>query len=306
MPTYRADIEYEGTRYRGWQVQQNARTVAGELQRAIAAAGGRLRELGGSGRTDAGVHALGQTAHMRLEREVDAERIRAAINEELPADIHVSSLLRAHDRFHARHDAVSRTYLYQIARRRTALGKRFVWWVRQPLDVGRVAAAADTLTGRHDFRWFCEAPTQQASTVVLVDSVQVAEAGDLLLVRTTASHFLWKMVRRVVGTLVRVGTGEIQPAELAAWLEPRAADDPGVARWTAPPSGLFLERVAYPGEPPPGPLRPAVPVEAPRVAPGEVWLGPAGPRRADRSRAGTGARSAKRGAPRRRTARRRG
>lgn len=299
MPTYRADIEYEGTRYRGWQVQQNARTVAGELQWAIAAAGGRLRELGGSGRTDAGVHALGQTAHLRLEREVDAERFRSAVNEELPADIHVRSLLRARDRFHARHDALSRSYLYQLARRRTALGKRFVWWVRQPLDAGRMAAAASAFTGRHDFRWFCEAPAQQASTTVLVDSVQVAEAGDLLLIRIAASHFLWKMVRRLVGTLVRVGTGETASEELAAWLEPGAARDPGVARWTAPPAGLFLERVVYPGESALDPVRPAVPVDSCFLQQRGIWLGPEEPRRMERSRSRRATKGGKRRSVRR-------
>jgi len=299
MPTYRADIEYEGTRYSGWQVQQNARTIAGELQRAIEAAGGRLRELGGSGRTDAGVHALKQTAHVRLAQQVDSERFRFAVNEELPADIHVHSFLRARDSFHARHDAATRSYLYQIARRRTALGKRFVWWVRQPLDAERMAAAASALAGRHDFRWFCEAPSRQASTVVLVDSVEVVEAGDLLLVRIAASHFLWKMVRRLVGTLVRVGTGETASEELAAWLEPRGSDDPGVARWTAPPSGLFLERVVYPGEPPLDPIRPAVPVHVGAQTHDGIWLGPEGPPSGKRPRSKPAAKGRKRRSTRR-------
>lgn len=277
MPTYRTEIEYEGTRYSGWQVQPNARTIAGELQRAIEAAGSQLRELGGSGRTDAGVHALGQTAHVRLAREVHAERFRLAVNEALPADIHVGSFLRARDGFHARHDAATRSYLYQIARRRTALAKRFVWWVRRPLDSARMAAAASSLAGRHDFRRFCEASSRPASTVVLVESVEIAEAGDLLLIRIAASHFLWKMVRRLVGALVRVGSGETRSAELAAWLEPGGSNDPGIARWTAPPSGLFLERVVYPGEPPLGPIRPAVPVDSCLPRRGEIWLGPAEP-----------------------------
>ncbi len=158
MPTYRMTLEYEGTRYHGWQEQKNARSVSGELRRAIEEAGGTVRELGGSGRTDAGVHALAQVAHLRLARQVDPEPFRRAVNDRLPPDVHILSLAAAADRFHSRHDAVSRSYLYQISRRRTALAKRFVWWVKRPLDEGRMAEAAALLEGRHDFRLFCERP----------------------------------------------------------------------------------------------------------------------------------------------------
>ena len=121
MPNYRIDLEYEGTRYRGWQEQQNARSVAGELKRALSDAGADVAELGGAGRTDAGVHALQQVAHLRLRRAVDPEELRVTVNDRLPADIHVLSLVRAPEKFHARHDAVMRSYLYQVSRRRTAI-----------------------------------------------------------------------------------------------------------------------------------------------------------------------------------------
>src|SRR5258706_3698779 len=134
MPTYRLDCEYEGTRYRGWQEQQNARSVASELKRAIADAGGDVVELGGAGRTDAGVHALHQVAHLRLRAAVEPKPFRLAINDALPHDVHVLSMRKATDRFHARHDAVLRSYGYQISRRRTALAKRNVWWINRPLD----------------------------------------------------------------------------------------------------------------------------------------------------------------------------
>lgn len=264
MPTYRLTIEYEGTRYRGWQEQKNARSVAGEIRRAVAAAGGEIVELGGAGRTDAGVHALGQVAHLRLRSEVAPESFRRAINDALPADIHVAALAGAPDRFHARHDALWRAYLYQVSRRRTALGKRHVWWVKRPLDARRIESAAARLTGRHDFASFCESPREQASTIVVVDRVEVAEAGALILFRIVASHFLWKMVRRIVGALVRVGAGELSGEDLRRLLEgpPPAGATGGTAAWTAPPSGLFLERVAYRGEPGPGPLAPAFPIPA--------------------------------------------
>jgi tRNA pseudouridine38-40 synthase len=262
VPTYRLTLEYEGTRYRGWQEQQNAKSVAGELRRALEEAGGTVREIGGAGRTDAGVHALAQSAHLRLQRPVDPEPFRHEVNDRLPPDIHVLALAPAPDGFHARHDAVSRSYLYQISRRRTALAKRWVWWVKRPLDVRKMAEAAALLPGRHDFRLFCERPAEQTSTVVVVESVQVATDGALVLVRLMASHFLWKMVRRVVGTLVQVGGGDLDRAGFEALLAgqaPRAGR--GLpAEWTAPSSGLFLERVLYPGDPPLGPLAPAVPV----------------------------------------------
>jgi tRNA pseudouridine38-40 synthase len=263
MPTYRLNLEYEGTRYRGWQEQQNARSVAGELRRAIAEATKQNPDLGGAGRTDAGVHALAQTAHLRLPRPVDPERLRQDVNDLLPPDIHILSAVLAASDFHARHSAGSRSYLYQISRRRTALAKRWVWWVKRPLDAGAMAAAAARFAGRHDFRLFCERPAEQTSTLVVVEKVEVAEAGALVLVRLTASHFLWKMVRRVVGALVQVGAGELDAAAVSDLLRGVPAHGRGLpAEWTAPPSGLFLERVLYAGDPPLGPLVPAVPVSA--------------------------------------------
>jgi tRNA pseudouridine38-40 synthase len=260
VPTYRLTLEYEGTRYRGWQEQQNAKSVAGELRRAVEEAGGAVQEIGGAGRTDAGVHALAQAAHLRLRRPIDPEPFRRELNDLLPPDI--LALTPAPDRFHARHDAVSRSYVYQISRRRTALAKRFVWWVKRPLDVRRMTEAAALLPGRHDFRLFCEKPAEQTSTLVVVEGLEVKTDGALILVRFTASHFLWKMVRRVVGTLVQVGAGDLDRAGFERLLTGQAPrSGKGLpAEWTAPPSGLFLERVLYKGDPPLGPLVPAVPV----------------------------------------------
>jgi len=264
MPTYRLLVEYEGTRYHGWQEQRNARTVAGELLRAIEKVAGPVADLGGSGRTDAGVHALAQTAHLRLSRPVDAEPFRRAVNELLPADIHLLAVGAAPSTFHSRHDAVARSYLYQVSSRRTAFGKRYVWWVKQPLDLARMEQAAALLPGRHDFELFCERGAEQKSTVVVVERAELARFGALVVVRLVASHFLWKMVRRLAGALVEVGKGEIEPAALDALIRgaPRSEDGMKPAEWTAPPSGLFLERALYPGDPPLGPVAPAIPVAA--------------------------------------------
>ena len=259
--TYRLDLEYDGAGFHGWQIQKNARSVAGELTRAIQEAGADVRELGGSGRTDAGVHALGQVAYLRLAAEVDAEPLLHQVNDALPSGIHVSGLARAADGFHARHDAVRRSYLYQIQRHRTAFSRRYVWSVGESLDASVMASAARSFVGRHDFARFCERPKAQSSTTVVVDDVQVVEAGELLLVRITASHFLWKMVRRLVGSLVQVGSGRLSPEDLARLVaEPETATEQP-AKSTAPASGLFLERVEYPGEPEVGEVRPAFPRE---------------------------------------------
>ncbi len=267
MATYRLTVEYEGTRYHGWQEQKNARSVAGELRRALTEGGAEVMELAGSGRTDAGVHALAQVAHLRLRTGVEPGPLRRAANDSLPPDIHVLSLDAAPDRFHARHGAVTRSYLYQISRRRTAFGKPLVWWVKHPLDVGRMEEAARRFRGRHDFVLFCERPAEQPSTVVEMEGVVVETSGALVLVRLVASHFLWKMARRIVGTLVQVGSCALEPGEIEVLLAVKhGGEKPRFepARFTAPPSGLFLERVLYPGDPPLPPLRPVLEVSEER------------------------------------------
>jgi len=270
MATYRLDLEYEGTRYHGWQEQRNARSVAGELRAAIEKAGAEVVELAGSGRTDSGVHALRQTAHLRLRAARPAEPLRLAANDRLPADIQILGVWPARTGFHARHDAIARSYVYQLSRRRTALGKRWVWWVKRPIDVDRLREGASRIVDRHDFRRLCERPAEQPSTIVVMERVEVVEQGDLILIRLLASHFLWKMVRRVVGMLARVASGEMRPADLDDLLDPAAGEDLiDPAPYTAPPSGLFLERVLYPGEPGLAPLAAAVPVTM-RAEPGFV------------------------------------
>ena len=174
--------------------------------------------------------------------------------------MNVLALAPAAAGFHARHDAVRRVYRYRIATRRTAFGKPFVYWVKDDLDVAAMDRAARLLAGRHDFAGFCENPEGHDSTIVVVEEARVAapaEADGLVLVRIAASHFLWKMVRRVVGVLLEVGAGRMAEAQVGRLLVARASE---VARLTVPPSGLFLESVGYPGEPapePPHPLRPA-------------------------------------------------
>lgn len=253
-------IEYAGTRYSGWQIQNNARTVQGEIDRAVREVTKvSTFELYGSGRTDAGVHALAQIAHLDLPgaagRRVPAETLRRRINDVLPFDINILRVDPVRPHFHARHDAVARRYLYQIARRRTAFAKPFVWWVKDSLNDDAMRRTAARFVGTHDFRLFSDEDRSAKSTRVCVEAFDVHDHGDVLLVRIEASHFLWKMVRRLVGVLTEVGRGGLTPDQATRLLvEP----SPVPARLTAPPSGLFLDRVYYPSESREGPDESAV------------------------------------------------
>jgi tRNA pseudouridine38-40 synthase len=258
MPRFKLVIEYAGTRYSGWQIQKNARTVAGEIERAVAEVTRRDEfELYGAGRTDAGVHALAQVAHLELYTDLPPDSLRRRVNDALPADIHIRRIEKVAHRFHARHDAEARSYLYQISRRKTAFFKPFVWWIKEPLDVGRMRAAASPFVGMQDYASFSADEPGEKSTRVLVDRLEIAEDGDLVLIRIVGSHFLWRMVRRLVGVLAAVGRGELTPRQAGEFLEERS-DLPAVL--TAPASGLFLEAVFYRGDEGPGPLRAVISV----------------------------------------------
>ena len=262
MARFKVFIEYAGTKYSGWQIQKNARTVQGELTRVIMGVTGQKQfELYGSGRTDAGVHALEQVAHLDIITPTPPETLRRRINDELPSDIHVLKIELSQRRFHARHDAVSRSYLYQIARRRTAFGKNLVWWVRDDLDLAKMRATAELFSGMKDFRSFTDDSADEKSTVVAIERIEVGEDGDLVVIRVEGSHFLWKMVRRMVGVMVEVGIGHMTVDTAATFL----GRDSGIpAKLTAPASGLFLERVYYRGETRRPALRGCLDVKFPR------------------------------------------
>jgi tRNA pseudouridine38-40 synthase len=288
MPFYRLTVEYDGTKYAGWQVQPEARTVQGVLTDVL------RRETGqsdlvvrGAGRTDSGVHALGQVASMECKAPLAVERLLAALERALPADLAVRELRQVDGRFHARHDAVLRSYRYQIARRRSAFGKRCTWWVREPIDARAMTAAAAHFVGRHDFAALSRRDPAQTSTLVVVEECRVVDLGELVLVRIVASHFLWGQVRRMVGALVAVGRGEASPDEVPGWLTGRITP-PDEA---APASGLFLEKVMFAGEP--DELPPLVPVGVP-------WFGADAPRSNPQRRGAPAERRSAAGAGRRR------
>jgi len=256
MPRFKITIEYEGTRYSGWQIQKNARTVQGELQGAFRSVFKTSEfEFAGSGRTDAGVHALRQVAHLDVITVLAPEIIRIKTNDLLPSDINMLSVEHAEHGFHARHDAVARAYLYQISRRRSAFGKRFVWWVKDRLDIDAMRSAGALFTGLKDFRSFTADDPEEKSTKVQLHPIEIEEAGDLILIRVVGSHFMWKMVRQIVGVLAEVGRGAMTIADVEQLLRMHSNIP---AQLTAPPSGLYLERVFYEGERLEIPLRPVI------------------------------------------------
>lgn len=252
MARFKIYLEYEGTRYSGWQIQNNARTVQGDLVRVLKSVlQSDAFEFMGAGRTDAGVHALLQVAHLDAKTVLAPEIIRMKMNVALPADINILEIEKAPASFHARHDAEARSYLYQVSRRRTAFGKRYVWWVKDRLDADAMAKTLRLFAGIKDFRSFTDDSPEEKSTKVLIEKTELREEGDLILMRIVGSHFIWKMIRRIVGVTVHVGRGALDVEKVATFLHDYSNEP---ARLTAPPSGLFLEGVYYKGDSGPRPL----------------------------------------------------
>ena len=253
--TIRLDLEYDGTDFLGWQIQARGRTVQGELARA-------LRELlqepvtpVGSGRTDAGTHALGQVAHLRTGTNLPPERICRALNSLLPPDISVHSAAEAADDFHARYSAVSKRYRYRICSRKTAVDRRWVWSLRRNLDYDSMVAASADLAGTHDFRAFCNQHPVPDSFSCTVFHCGWERCGPEMRFEIEANRFLRHMVRIIVGTLVEIGLGKRLPnlaaslkGEIEGKVGPREVR--GLAGPTAPAMGLCLLEVNYPGEKP--------------------------------------------------------
>jgi tRNA pseudouridine38-40 synthase len=240
-------IEYNGTNYSGWQKQKNARSIQGTLIRVIedifkrTKAKSRLIDLQGAGRTDSGVHAYGQVAHLEADTMLAPEILMMKINDELPSDINILDVTKVKDTFHARHSAKSRQYIYRISRRRTAFQKRYVWWIKDRLDVNKMRISASLFKGMHDFSSFSEKDNKE-SPKVLVEDIEITENDYIIEIRIKASHFLWKMVRRIVGTLAEVGRGNLDEKHIKNFLT-SYSEVP--AKYTAPPSGLFLDKIFY-------------------------------------------------------------
>ena len=248
MPRYRLVLEYEGTGYAGWQRQNNSPSIQQALEDAFRSFCQEDVSLVGAGRTDAGVHALAQVAHVDLGRDWPEETVRNAVNQHLrPQPIAVLEAHKAGERFHARFDAVERLYRYRIVSRRAplALDLNRAWHVPRPLDADAMNEAAQVLVGRHDFTTFRDAQCQAASPVKTLDELSVTGAADEISVTARARSFLHRQVRSMVGSLVHVGEGKWTVDDLHDALERRERRACGVI---APACGLYLVSVDHPKE----------------------------------------------------------
>jgi len=241
---YRLNLEYDGSKLSGWQKQDDAPTIQGTLLAAAAELfEDKEVDIQGCGRTDAGVHALNYTAHLESSNgKISPAIVRKKLNDLLPPAIVVLEVAPCGERFHARHNCIGRSYLYQIAHRKTAFQRKYVWWVREQLNVKAMADAAQLFTGMHDFASFAEKQELKKSTQVQVNGIFLYDDKEMLRLRVIGSHFLWKMVRRMAGVLVEVGKGNLSAKDVAEFLK-TASTAP--SRLTAPPSGLFLEKAFY-------------------------------------------------------------
>lgn len=247
MSRFRLLIEYEGSRYHGWQQNAGVKTIQGEMLTACQQLFNTNKiELYGAGRTDAGVHASGQVAHLDVPTQMRAETLAGRMNEILPYDIHVLSVEKCDAGFHARYSAVARSYVYVISRRRSAFGKPNVWWVKEELYINKMKETALLFKGFHDFSSFGAATGEEKSTLVDINHLEVSQSGNLIILHIIGSHFLWMMVRRLTGVLVHAGKGKLTMKEIRGFIDHHSERPSQLA---APPSGLYLQRVYYPGEP---------------------------------------------------------
>jgi tRNA pseudouridine38-40 synthase len=245
VPRYRLTIEYDGMPFAGWQIQADRLTVQGALTDAVAALSGERVRIQGAGRTDAGVHALAQIAHLDLTRDWEPDTVRDALNAHLrPHPVAVLAAERAPDSFNARTSARKRHYRYTIVNRRAdlALERGRAWRVPRPLDAEAMHAAAQRLVGKHDFTTFRASECQAKSPVKTLDQLDVARDGERVHVYASARSFLHNQVRSMVGSLMMVGEGRWSADDLARALD---ACDRTACGQVAPPDGLYLVRVDY-------------------------------------------------------------
>ncbi len=245
MKNFKVIIEYDGSAYHGWQIQKGVPTIQGELEKALATMTGEAVRLTGAGRTDAGVHALGQVANFHSRTGLSPDALQKGLNSLLPKDIVIRACRPVDPGFHARFDARRKKYRYSIVNRPVApaIGRQYAWHVRRPLDHACMRAVLDRLTGRHDFSAFEGAGSPRAHSIRTIFSAEVrAAAGNRLEVAIAADGFLRYMVRNIVGTAVAAGMGKLGPEEVVSILR---SGDRGRAAATAPAHGLCLVAVGY-------------------------------------------------------------
>ncbi|MCD8397118.1 MAG: tRNA pseudouridine(38-40) synthase TruA [Lachnospiraceae bacterium] len=248
MANFGMIIQYDGTRYNGWQRQGNtANTIQEKLENILEHLYGEPIELNGSGRTDAGVHALHQVANYRIPRVLSrysCQEIRDYFNEYLPADIRILSVQKMDERFHARLNATGKLYEYRIDCGEVAniFDRRYLYRIEEPLNLPRMREAADVLTGTHDFRSFCANRQMKKSTVRTIHEIAFEKTDGILFIRYFGDGFLYNMVRILTGTLIEIGTGDMLPSQIPGILD---GADRSLAGFTAPAQALFLVNVYY-------------------------------------------------------------
>lgn len=251
MPRYRMTVEYDGTPYVGWQMQENGHSVQAALQAGILSLTGETVSIRGAGRTDSGVHAVGQVVHVDLSRDWKPYKLRNALNAHLMMageKVSILDVRAVDDSFDARFSAQRRHYLYRILNRPSplALEAKRAWWVTRELDHEVMHAAAQTLIGHHDFTTFRSAHCQATSPMRTLDRLDVTRSGDLIEIRASAQSFLHNQIRSFAGTLKMAGEGKMTPDDVRAALDAR---DRAACGPVAPPEGLYFLKVDYPGDP---------------------------------------------------------
>lgn len=245
MINYKMVIAYDGSRYNGWQKQGNTKdTIQGKLEKVLEKLEGREVEVIGAGRTDAGVHALGQVVNVKLESKINEEMLLQYLNQYLPEDIAVLSVKEVPMRFHSRLNATEKTYLYRIYRSEipNPFIRKYTVTITEELDIEKMRMAAEFLIGEHDFKSFCSLKKSKKSTIRTLYSITIEEIEEEVRISVRGNGFLYHMVRIIVGTLLEVGTGKKKPEEIEQILEKGERQAAGK---TAPAHGLFLKEVKY-------------------------------------------------------------
>jgi len=242
MKNIKIVLEYDGTDFCGWQLQPKDRTVQGVLQSSLKQLLQESPTVHASGRTDAGVHALGQVANFKTKTKLPLDSIQNGVNSYLPTDVRVLSVEEAGEEFHSRYDAVKRTYRYVIARKTLAVGRQYSWFCKYKLDLGKIRSASEFLIGKHSFEAFAKLNEEEKHYLCNVESVRWQESEEDFSFTISANRFLHHMIRIIVGTMIDVGRGKLLPGDIKDML---ASGDRKRAGSVVSAHGLFLVRVDY-------------------------------------------------------------
>ena len=245
LKNYKITIQYDGSRYKGWQVQKSTdMTIQGKIQDVLSAMTGQEIEVIGSGRTDAGVHALGQVANFHIPEHFIKEEVLEYLNHYLPADIAVLDITEVDERFHARYHAMSKTYMYRIHTSRipNVFERKYTYTYTEPLDIRAMREAAGYMIGTHDFMAFCGNKKMKKSTVRTVTAIDILEKENEIQISYTGDGFLQNMIRIMTGTLIEIGNGTKKPSDVPRILESKVRENAG---YTVPAEGLILKSVKY-------------------------------------------------------------